>query len=213
MLTKYRANRAHLHACHQWNGFAFIEPSTKLCPLVYSILNSHQVIIEDAEILVVECGFVTMAVHADRAIEYDNAIVVPGVDSNGKSGFLVLREGALPFHSLSSNPIEACHESNRAIQSAQTLLAAYGDKKNLRLAARKAPWYKFVTEQDLVRSGLCAWGSESFLRRYGLWRFSRRFGLPRFILRLAGFYGERVIAASLLRENIDKSDEHKKHGP
>ena len=162
------------------------------------MLKSHCIVVDDNEIMVIECGFVTMAIHADRAVEVEGAIVVPGVDSSGQRGFLVLREGAVPFHSLASSAIDACHECDRANQMANALLA-YGDKYDLRMAARNAPWYKLVTEEDMTSAGLCIWGSESVLRRFGLLGIARRFGLPRLVLRLAGPYGDRVVAASLLR--------------
>ena len=199
MRLKHRAKRALLHACHQWNGFAYATPATGLLPQVRSMLKSHCIVVDDNEIMVIECGFVTMAIHADRAVKVEGAIVVPGVDSNGQRGFLVLQEGAVPFHSLASSVIDACRECDRANQKASTLLTAFGDKNSLRMAARKAPWYKLVTEEDMTSAGLCIWGSESFLRRFGLLGIARRFGLPRLVLRLAGPYGDRVVAASLLR--------------
>ena len=198
-----RAKRALCHAHNQWNGFVFTEPASGLLSLVRSKLKSHQVVIDDSEILVTEIGFVTMAVHADRAVKYGESLVVPGVDSNGVCGFLVLREGAVPYHSLSSNVNAAYHESDRAHGKASALVAAYGDKDKLKAAAHKAPWYRIITEQDVVCSGLCLWGSESFLRRIGLLFFAKRFGLPRLILRLAGSYGDRVAAASMLRTKLD----------
>ncbi len=203
MRINSRANRALSHAYSQWNGFAFAEPASGLLPLVRSRLKSHQVVVDDNEILVTEIGFVTMAVHADRAVKYRESVVVPGVDSSGVFGFLVLRENAVPYHSLSASPAEAYQESDSAHQKANALVAAYGDKNKLRAAARQAPWYRLITEQDVACSGLCRWGSESFLRRMGLLFLARRFGLPRLVLRLAGPYGDRVTAASMLRTKLD----------
>jgi hypothetical protein len=205
MHMNFRAKRALSHGRQQWNGFAYAKTAIELLPQVHSRLKSHCIVIDDNEILVIECGFVTMAIHADRAVVVEDAVVVPGVDCRGQRGFLVLRENAVPFHSLASSAIDACRESDRANQKANALLTAYGDKNNLRLAARKAPWYQLVTEEDLISSGLCMWGSESFLRRFGLLNIARRFGLPRLILRLAGPYGDRVVAASLLRAKHHRS--------
>ena len=57
-----------------------------------SLLRGHQLVGRDHEILVTEAGFVTMAILADRAIEIEQAVIVPGVDQNGLRGFLVLTE-------------------------------------------------------------------------------------------------------------------------
>lgn len=207
MRKKTRAKRALSHACHQWSGFVFAEPATRLLPQVRSRLKSHQIIMDDNEILVIESGFVTMALYSDRAIAHEEAIVVPGVDCCGQRGFLVLREGVAPFHSLSCSAIDACHESALANKKANALLAAFGDKNNLRKAVRNVPWYTMVTEQDREDSGLCAWGSESFLRKYRLQYIAKRFGLPQIILRLAGSYGDRLVAASLLRTKLHNTSQ------
>ena len=207
MRKSIRAKRALSHACHQWSGFAFAEPATRLLPQVRSRLKSHQIIMDDNEILVIESGFVTMALYADRAIAHEEAIVVPGVDCCGQRGFLVLREGVAPFHSLSCSAIDASQESALANQKANALLAAYGDKNNLRIAARNAPWFQRITEQDREESGLCAWGCESFLRRYKLKYIANRFGLPQFLVRLAGSHGDRLVAASLLRTKLHNTSQ------
>ena len=70
------------------------------------------------------------------------------------------------------------------------------------MAANGTPWYAAVQAVDFERSGLCRWGAESFLRRYKLHHVAWRFGLPSILVRMAGTYGERVIAASIVRNNV-----------
>lgn len=209
MPTNRRAKRALSHAHNQWNGFAFTEPTAPQEREVISRLGDGEVIMRDNEILVTEIGFITMAIHTDRATKHFNALVVPGVDSNGIRGFLVLREGAAPFHSQSSSPTEAIHESEVAQLNVQTLVEAYGDKYSLHAAAGKAPWYKNITTQDINRSGLCSWGTDCFLRRFRLRTVAHHFGLPKVILKLAGPDGNQATAASLLRtENKPSNHGH-----
>lgn len=204
MLINSRAKRALSCAHIQWNGFAFAESAPSLVPLVRARLKINQIVLEDNDILVTECGFVTMAIHADRAEEYGDVLTAPGVDDRGLRGFLVLRKGAAPYHSLSSDPENAYLESERAQQKASVLLAAFGDKKTLHSIAQGIPWYTLITNHDLAYSGLCSWGSDSFLRRFRLTYIANRFGLPKIVFRLAGSYGDRVVAASLLRVKVDK---------
>ena len=177
---------AHAHAHVQWLGLAYINTGTSSMAKIYARLQPNQILLRDNDILVTEVGFVTLAVHSTHAVNCNKEVVVPGIDSEGTRGFLVMRENAIPYHSMSDCIMQACNESDCAQQRAQALVAAFGDKHTLHEAARKAPWYKWVTEQDLTASGLCAWGSDSFLKRMRLRFLARRFGLPRVCLRLAG---------------------------
>lgn len=198
-----RARRALAHAHIQWLGYAYAQPASELALRVRAQLKSHQIVFEDDDILITEVGFVTMAIHTNHAVEHDDAIVIPGVDSEGVRGYLVMRENSIPYHSVTGCFSQACHESSCAQQRARALLEAFGDKMTLREAAHRTPWYKLITEQDLEESGLCAWGSDSFLRRLHIRSLAHRYGLPRIFLRLAGPYGDRVVAASLLRAKLD----------
>ena len=199
MLFNNRVRRALAHAHCQWNGFAFIEPTSQLASIVRTRLKPDEILFEDNNILVTETGFVTMAIHADRAISCGEMIAVPGVDSEGVRGYLMLTENAIPYHSKQGCVADARLECIESHEKSRTLLAAFGDKNSLQDAARTAPWYKMVNEQDLSCSGLCEWGAESFLRRFKLRTLARHFGLPKFLVRFAGPYGVRLTAASLLR--------------
>lgn len=199
----FNRSRLALHHAHQqWNGLMFHEPSQALSTLVRSRLKAHQVLAHDGDILVTEAGFVTMAIHTDHAVHIQNTLVVPGVDHQAQRGFLVLHDNAAPFHSLALSAEDAFAEAMLAKQKADQLLAVFGNKQRLRRAVQKAPWYLLSTTEDFERSGLCRWGSESFLQRLGLLGFARRVGLPRLLLRLAGPYGDRLTARSLLRHGL-----------
>ena len=202
MLFNNRIRRALAHAHCQWNGFAFVEPSVHLGSTVRARLKPHEIVFDDGNILVTEAGFVTMAIHIDRAIDYGEIVAVPGVDCDGVRGYMMLIENAIPYHSMQECVWDARLECIRSREKSRTLLAAYGNKSSLNAAAQRAPWYKMVNEQDLVCSGLCKWGAESFLRRFKLRALARRYGLPRLILRFAGPYGARLTAARLLRGKL-----------
>jgi len=199
MLKKYRLNRSLYHAHSQWNGMAFLAPSENMAEAVRSRLKHHQVVHSDQEIVVTDIGFVTMAVHTNRAIRMSDALVVPGVDSEGLRGYLVLYERKTPYHSFHSSAVGAFLEAERAQQKAQKILDTFGSKSALNSAVQNTPWYARITEQDFDRSGLCRWGADAFLRRYGLHSFAWKLGLPGLVVRLAGPYGKRLIAANLTR--------------
>jgi len=199
MFNNSRCKRALAHAHNQWNGLAFIQPSETMRKIVRSYFKSHQIVYTDNEIIVTDVGFVMMAIHTDRAVKIDDALLVPGIDSEGARGHLVLRKNSLPFHSLHCEAADAYFEAQQSQQKARVLLSSFGSKNALDIAVLKTPWYAIITEQDFERSGLCRWGADSFLRRYGLNTVIWRFGLPRFLLFGAGSYGNRAIAANLLR--------------
>ena len=169
-------------------------------------LPSRFVVDDSPDVVVTECGFVTMAILCRRARRFERALTVPGVDDRGRRGFLVLCAGQPPFHSLAAEAETAVNEAIVARTRAAALLAGFGDRERLRAAVRAAPWYRRTTFADTERAGLCRWGSESFLRRLGLHAIAMRVGVPCALLRLAGGYGERAVAATLLRHATERSD-------
>lgn len=153
----------------------------------------------DDALLVTETGFITMAVLPRRTVRLRDLIVTPGADDVGRCGHLVLRPGHPPFHSLQRDAMAAVDEALLNQRRAADLVAAFGDRDGLRRAARAAPWHLRSVFADTERAGLCRWGSVSFLERMRLRRVAMTVGLPRAALRMAGSYGERVTAATLLR--------------
>ena len=200
MFKVIRTWRAEQHAFSLWNGFTLHKPDAEITQAVLERIRPHQIVKQQGDLLVTEAGFVTMAIYASLAVKYGSAIVAPGIDDKGNRGFLVLRTTAAPFHSLASSSAEAFSESVSAQLKASTIVKAYGDMKKLRSAVQKASWCLMVKEEDYVRSGLCRWGTESFLERIGLLTLARRFGLPRLLLKIAGPYGDRLTATRLLRQ-------------
>ena len=196
--TKQALNHAHT----QWNGLVFKTPNPELITQIQTRLKAHQVLARDGDIWVTNAGFVIMAIHTDHAVELHDALAVPGIDHQGQRGFLVLRQQSAPFHSLASTAVEAVDEALEAKAKADALLAAFGNKQRLRRAVQNAPWHLLSTAEDYERSGLCRWGTESFLQRLGLLGIAKRVGLPRLLLRLAGPYGDRLTAHSLIRNGL-----------
>jgi len=194
-----RSNRALCHAHSQWNGLAFSASSASMIERVRNYFKSHQVVHIDNEIMLTDVGFVMMAIHTDRAVEIENTLVVPGIDSEGQCGHLVLCDSKIPFHSFHSDSTDAYLEARLAQQKAQDLVAEFGSKSALQDAVSKTAWYSMSTMQDLERTGLCEWGARSFLHRYRLSTLAEHVGLPKFLLQLAGSYGDRIIAARLTR--------------
>lgn len=199
-----RVKRALSHAYTQWNGMAcsqpfFDQPTGSLIDQLKTYFRDGQVIHIDKEIIVTDVGYVTMAIHSNRAVKFGNILVIPGVDSDGRRGHLVLCEKKLPFHSLAPNAVGAYVEARESRHKAQTLLSEFGNKSAMHDAVSKTPWYALITRQDLEQSGICQWGAEAFLQRYRLQPIAQRFGVPKFILRSAGNYGERLIAARSVR--------------
>lgn len=167
--------------------------------LLTNRLRERQIVKDCGHTIVTEAGFVTMAVFPDYARVFDDVLVVPGVDNIGQKGFLVVRPDAAPFHSLQCDSLAALQEAQQSIQKSNQLLDYFGSKSIMLLEVAKAPFWLLSTFEDFESSGLCLWGAESFLRRIGLLSVAKRFGLPRIILILAGPYGTRLTAASLLR--------------
>ncbi len=201
MFKSLRINRAMQQAYQQWNGFALTASDPQMAAAVRSRLRSTQIVAEDGDILVTQTGFVTLAIHADQARLIGKALVAPGIDNNGQRGHLVLRDNAHPYHSRAESAARANTESLKALLKADSLLTTFGDKFTLREAAKQLPWHTLINQADCECSGLCLWGTESFLRRFGLLTIARRFGVPRALLKLAGPYGDRASAARALRDS------------
>lgn len=204
MYSKRRLKRALVHAYSQWNGTTCFQasgyqPNHSLTDQLATYFKKHQIIHIDNEILVTDVGFITMAIHCNLSVRFGDVCIVPGVDSEGRRGYLVLCEKRLPFHSVASTPGDAYIEAKKAQAKAQTLLAAFNTRMEMRAAVADAPWYTLVTWQDLESSGLCQWGSESFLRRNRLYTVAKNIGLPKLLLRATGVYGERLVAAKIIR--------------
>ena len=199
-----RVKRALSHAHTQWNGMAcsqplFNQPAISLIDQVKTYLKGHQISYIDREIIVTDVGYVVMAIHCNRAVKFGDILVLPGVDSEGRRGHLVLCEKKLPYHSMAANAVGAYVEAKESRRKAQALLSELGSKTAMKEAVSNTPWYALVTMQDLERSGLCQWGSESFMQRYGLRPVAQRFGLPKLLVQATGAYGERLIAARTVR--------------
>ena len=151
------------------------------------------------DIIVTEIGFITMALLTRHSVYRKDLLLIPGVDEKNQFGYLVLREGHVPYHSLAQNIDDAADDTLKAHEQAEELLRYYGSKASLKQAADDAPWYLWSTLEDARAAGLCTWGSLSFLQRTGFLSFSKNPGLPRLITRLAGKYGDRVSASTIRR--------------
>ena len=170
-------------------------------------LSPRSIVHQETGIVVTEAGFVTMAILIEHALERQGLVAVPGVDDRGQRGFLVMRERGFPFHSLKSTADEAIDDALANARKADALVQQCNGKANMLRMVDAAPWNLCSTYEDFMRSGLCLWGTESFLRRLGLLGFARRFGLPRLLLKLAGPYGVRLTASTLLRrQNRDNNE-------
>jgi hypothetical protein len=188
---------AHAHALRLKHSD---ETSSAITPdAIKSYLHPSQIVGEDGDLLVTEAGFVTMAISMGHATQHEALIAIPGCDEKGRFGYLVLGAGKLPYHSLANSARKACEEALGKQQLASALIQYFGNKPALYAAVRKAPVFQRCTREDLEASGLCLWGAESFLGRLGLLSIARRYGLPKFMLLLAGNYGQRIIAASVMR--------------
>ena len=201
-----RRKRALAHAHYSWNGIAFSQTQGLPCNLIKSYFKQGQIVHEDNEIIVTDVGFVVMAIYSDRAIKIKNALIVPGIDSEGLRGHLVLCDKKLPYHSFASQPEKAYLDALQAQKKASALLSNFGSRSALQQAIAKTPWYRMSTGEDFNCTGLCQWGANAFLKRHGLQRIAWRFGLPKCLLQIAGIYGERIIAAGLVRRQ--RSGQH-----
>lgn len=155
---------------------------------------------QQGNIIVTEMGFVTMALLSGQAIYKKDLLLIPGVDNANQFGYLVLRDGFVPFHSLAHNADDAALDAELAYQKAERLLGYYGNKKTLKIAAKAAPWYLLSKEEDVWEAGMCRWGAYSFSKRARINFLAHRIGVPRLLLRFAGAYGDRITAATLKRK-------------
>ncbi len=163
---------------------------------------SPDVVVDHSDgIIVTEVGFVTMALLPGTARYCGSLLVIPGVDDRAQWGHLVLRKGFVPYHSIAADIEKAAVETWDAHARAAKLVGHFGGRQALKQAALSAPWYLLSRPTDAGAAGLCQWGSASFLRRVGIFHIGTSFGLPRIVLRLAGSYGNRVTAATLLRRS------------
>lgn len=173
---------------------------------VVGLLGTVAVVEHDDSIIVTEVGFVTMALKVDSASRHDDFLVIPGVDDHAQTGYLVLCNGYLPYHSLARCARQAVVETQLAHHRATELVNYFGSRQALKRAATSAPWYLLSRVEDVRDAGLCEWGSNSFLRRYGLFYIAHKVGLPRFALGIAGTYGRRITAATVKRHHIAMSN-------
>lgn len=210
MLKEIRAQRALSHAHFGWNGVAFSQLDAVSAEVLSSFFRPRQILYRDNEILVTDVGFVVMAIYTDKATRIDDAFIVPGIDSTGIRGNIVLCKEKLPYHSLCREPTEAYEDAANSLLKAAALLSYFGSRSAMQEAVAKTPWYSVSTLEDYDQTGLCQWGKNAFLQKYGLQRMARRVGLPKCLLQIAGVYGERVIAASIVRR--EQGDRAKQSG-
>jgi hypothetical protein len=96
---------------------------------------------------------------------------------------------------------DAIADANQHLELAHRLERSFGGKARMHAAVARARWSAWSTFEDAYASGLCHWGIESFLRRYGLLRIARAAGgLPKCVLWWGGGYSRRVIAATVMRQ-------------
>jgi hypothetical protein len=154
----------------------------------------------DPAIAVTEEGFITMALIRSAAVVLDAGVAIPGYDSEGNYGYMVFQRGERAFHSRASTARLAIVDARQAQKKAQAMQAHFGDRAALKLAAQRAPWFAWATLADARAAGLCEWGTETFLKRYGLWSLANLAGgLPKCLVWFGGGYVRRVIAASAMR--------------
>ena len=106
-----RNARALEYAQMQWLGLAFKAPNRKLTQQVRSHLSAYQKFTVDGDILVTKVGFASVEIHADHTVAFKNCMVSPGVNHNGRQGFLVLDGRVSPFFSFASSAKEALLEA------------------------------------------------------------------------------------------------------
>lgn len=170
--------------------------------LIRSQVGTAAIRYEDERWIVTELGFVLMAVLPSHAVRVADALVVPGVDDQNQRGYLVLRTGLVPYHSLAAGPVQAERQARTAAERAARLVEHFGSREALREAARSAPWYLMSSASDVHRSGLCSWGVDSWLGRIGMGQLAYRTGLPRLFVRMAGGYGDRITAMTMMRREL-----------
>ena len=206
-LQRFRIHRAHCNACQLWNRYLFTQGSTPAVALE-RYLKPSQILRTEGDIVVTECGFVTMAILPNAATNHGEVITIPGIDDCGRRGYLVLRDGYPPFHSLASGREDAIEEELENRVKAARLVEHFGGKQGITAAVSTVSRWTLCDEADFELSGLCRWGAESFLTRMKLLTIGRRFGLPKCLLQQAGGYGNRLVAASLYRRALRERKQH-----
>ena len=169
------------------------------------LIKPRWIVHESAGLVTTEIGFVTMTVLTTAVHYRGEMILMPGCDEVGNEGFLVFRANRLPYHSLADNSRDAYAEVLAAHRRADSLVDQFGGKEALKLAVNQAPWHQMCTVSDAYNAGMCQWGVNSFLRRFRAVHIASWTGLPNGLLRFAGSYGERIVAASLLRGSRDRT--------
>jgi hypothetical protein len=150
--------------------------------------------------VVTEEGFVTMALDLTRAEIVASAVVLPGYDSAGEFGHMVFRPGARPFHAREITPTSAAKAASLAHSRARRLEMHFGSRDGVKRVALRASPLLWCTLDDAQRAGLCAWGIESFLKRYHLFALTKRLGgLPKGVIAFGGSYVRRVVASAVMR--------------
>lgn len=194
----WRARRNAIRLQTQRGGVDMTYPIIPV-ELILSQLGPKVVVDCSEGFIVTEAGFITMALFPRDARYCQGMLMTPGVDDRNQFGYLVVREGNVPFHSLAPSIGQAAEDARRAWEKSSKLVQHFGDKSKLKNAAITAPWYLLSGVEDAAAAGLCKWGIDSFLRRLCLRHICKWIGLPQFVIRLAGVYGLRVTAATLLR--------------
>jgi hypothetical protein len=157
----------------------------------------------DPAIAVTEEGFITMALIRSAAITLNEGVVIPGYDDEGTYGYMVFQRGVRPYHSRASTARLALVDARRANGKAARLEAHFGDRLTLKRAAERSGALSWCTLTDARASGLCDWGIETFLKRYGLWSATHLLGgMPKCVVWFGGGYVRRVVAASVMRREL-----------
>jgi hypothetical protein len=157
----------------------------------------------EIEAVVTEEGFVTMALDLARAEMVAGAVVLPGYDSAGEFGHMVFRPGARPFHAREITPTSAAKAASLAHSRARRLEVHFGSRDAVRRVALRASPLLWCTLEDAQRAGLCAWGIESFLKRYHLFALTKRLGgLPKGVIAFGGSYVRRTVASAVMRGEL-----------
>ncbi len=155
----------------------------------------------DQRIAVTEEGFVVMAVVPALRVQIGRVTTIPGFDHRGVRGWLVLGLSGRAFHSRAASAREAIAEAGAHLDRATRMEQHFGGKAQMIAAVARARLWQWSRFEDAAAAGLCQWGIESFLRRFGLWQLAHAAGgLPKAVLWMGGGYPRRVIAATLMRK-------------
>ena len=202
LLLKRRADVATNNACNilsSSTNHISKELKANTAAAVRNRIDEKFIVSESGSIIVTHIGYVTMAILSGHAIYRKELLIIPGVDEKNQSGYLVLRSDYVPYHSLAKDIEGAVAETEAAHSQAEKLLEYFGNRKALKEAALKAPWYQISTMDDVKSAGLCQWGTMSFLNRIKIASIACQTGLPCILFRHAGGYGNRVIASTTRR--------------